>query len=219
MALLILIGATTKADTIADFDFEAANDPGFIFGYSDSSLLTFDVDTNSANGMGGTEGSEWTILSQNGTPAFGGGGIGYFDLSVDPRFTAGALSVSDLDFLSIDFDAEVLGRDVSTIRLESGGSFANRVELTPTMSGTFQAYSFDMASLDAAEKANLVAHMNSINSTELQLVFTFESVGGAYEVGNSVRIDNLLVVAVPEPTHLLFLGAGALALMRRRNRR
>lgn len=217
--MLLMFGNFASADTIVDFDFEGTNDPSFIYGYSESSQLTYNTDLNSANGMGGTEGGEISIAGQTGTPAWAGGGIGFFDLSVDSRFVAGAITAANLDLLSVEFDAEVVGRAVSTVRIESGGSYGNRVELMPSMSGSFQSYSFDFASLDAVQKANLAAHMNSSGATDVLLVFTFIADGsGDYEIGNAVRLDNFkLTSTVPEPNcWFMLLGLGASAVSGRR---
>ncbi len=216
-----LFAYSCPADIITSLDFEGANDAGNAFGFGGGNGATVDIGVNQ-NAMGssnGTDVAEFVVNSVSGNPFFAGGGLGVFDLSVDPSFVEGSLTVADLDRLSISFDVEVEGAVPILFRLERSGFFADALDLnvTPTADSGFQNVSVDLATLELSERNDLVNALNrDTSSTEIQLVFQFAV--NPLQPGNIVRIDNLLITSVPEPSGVWLLGVCGLAYFRRRGR-
>ena len=97
------------------------------------------------------------------------------------------------------------------------------------MGSGFQNVSVDLATLDLSERNALVDELNRIvadptdpdstpqSSTEIQLVFQFDvAVDPAITEDNIVRIDNLLITSVPEPSGTWLLAVCGLAYSTRR---
>ena len=207
---------------ITSLDFEGGNDASNAFGFGGGNGATvgIGVNQNFMESSNGTEVAEFEVTSVSGNPTFAGGGLGVFDLSADPSFVSGNLTVADLDRLRISFDVEIEGAVPILFRLErSGGTFFNDaldLNVTPTANSGFQNVSVDLATLDLQERNDLVNVLNGGTSTDIQLVFQFDV--NPLQTDNIVRIDNLLLTSVPEPSGIWLLGVCGLAYFRRRGR-
>ena len=231
LSFLGLFANSCFADIIASFDFDGGNDVGNAFEFSDGSAV-IGVDQNFM-GSSRPEVAQFDVTSISGTlPTFAGGGLGEFDLSADPSFVAGNITVADIDRLNISFDLEVVGPSPTLFRLERPSFFETTLDLniTPIVGSGFQNVSVDLASLDLSERNALVAALNGDvldpnpantnppgSSTEIQLVFQFD-VDPAITEANIVRIDNLLITSVPEPSGTWLLAVCGLAYSTRRRR-
>ena len=165
----------------------------------------------------GEEVVEFRRNANGGNPGFAGGGLGEFDLAADPSFVNGSLTVADLDQLNISFDLEVVGPSPILFRLERPSQFQTALDLniTPIVGSGFQNVSVDLATLDLSERNALVDELNGGPSTQIQLVFQFDP---AITEENIVRIDNLLITSVPEPSGTWLLAVCGLAYSTRRRR-
>ena len=229
-----LFANSCPADIIASFDFDGGNDVGNAFPFSDSmnGSAVIGVDQNFM-GSSRPEVAQFDVTSISGTPpTFAGGGLGEFDLSADPSFVAGNITVADIDRLNISFDLEVVGPSPTLFRLERPSFFETTLDLniTPIVGSGFQNVSVDLATLDLSERNALVDELNRIvadptdptappqSSTEIQLVFQFDVANPAITEANIVRIDNLLITSVPEPSGTWLLAVCGLAYSTRRRR-
>ena len=216
LSFLGLFANSCFADIIASFDFDGGNDVGNAFEFSDGSAV-IGVDQNFM-GSSRPEVAQFDVTSISGTPpTFAGGGLGEFDLSADPSFVAGNITVADIDRLNISFDLEVVGPSPTLFRLERSGFFLTTLDLniTPIVGSGFQNVSVDLATLDLSERNALVDELNGGPSTQIQLVFQFDP---AITEENIVRIDNLLITSVPEPSGTWLLAVCGLAYSTRRRR-
>lgn len=208
------------SDIIADYDFEGTNDPTLFSPFSDGGLdLT--LSTDSPNGFGPSEGAEVEITGISGSPSFGGATFGIFDLGLDSRFTAGSITASDLDLLIVEFDVEVVGPATGSFRLEASSpvdELANSVELTSSVFGAYQRLRFDLINLNAAQKSNLADSLNVNGTTNFNLVFEFDGSAG-FDIGNAIRVDNLLIQTVPEPGSIGLFFSGSILILARRRRK
>ena len=218
LSFLGLFANSCFADIIASFDFDGGNDVGNAFEFSDGSAV-IGVDQNFM-GSSRPEVAQFDVTSISGTPTFAGGGLGEFDLSADPSFVAGNITVADIDRLNISFDLEVVGPSPTLFRLERPGIFDTPLDLniTPIVGSGFQNVSVDLATLDFSERNALVAELNGAESTQIQLVFQFDVDDPAITEANIVRIDNLLITSVPEPSGTWLLAVCGLAYSTRRRR-
>ena len=218
------------ADIITSLTFEGTDDASnaFVFSQFNSGLA---VDQNTP-GSNGSEVVQFQRNANSGTPTFAGGGLGLFDLAADPSFVNGSLTVADLDQLNISFDLEVVGPSPTLFRLERPSFFETALDLniTPIVGSGFQNVSVDLATLDLSERNALVDELNRLvadptdptappqSSTEIQLVFQFDVAAPAITEDNIVRIDNLLITSVPEPSGTWLLAVCGLAYSTRRRR-
>ena len=218
LSFLGLFANSCFADIIASFDFDGGNDVGNAFPFSDGSAV-IGVDQNFM-GSSRPEVAQFDVTSISDNPAFAGGGLGVFDLSADPSFVAGNITVADIDRLNISFDLEVVRPSPTLFRLERPGIFDTPLDLniTPIVGSGFQNVSVDLATLDFSERNALVAELNGAESTQIQLVFQFDVAGPAITEANIVRIDNLLITSVPEPSGTWLLAVCGLAYSTRRRR-
>ena len=232
LSFLGLFANSCFADIITSLTFEGSpiNDAVNAFVFSDSGASGLAVDQNFI--LPGS-GEEVVQFQRNAftTHGFAVGGLGEFDLAEDPSFVNGSLTVADLDRLNISFDLEVVGRSPTLFRLERPSFFQTALDLniTPIVGSGFQNVSVDLATLDLSERNALVDELNRIvadptdptappqSSTEIQLVFQFD-VDPAITEENIVRIDNLLVTSVPEPSGTWLLAVCGLAYSTRRRR-
>ena len=211
-----------SAQIISSFDFEGTNDPPQSSGFSNNVAITANPNSLS-NGVNNSEAIEFTIT---GTPTmateFAGGRFGLFDLTVNPLFTPGMITLAELDTLVISFDAAVVGLDVPGIRVEADGFFEERIDLPgSTVSGSsFQSFEYEFVNLDVIQKNALLGRLNNQPAGEanLNLAFDFGQNGG-FQIGDSVRFDNFTLRSVPEPSTFFVLGLGAIALGSRRRKR
>ena len=229
LSFLGLFANSCFADIITSLTFQGMDDASNAFVFLDTnSNLTVDQNTIGSNG---SEVVEFRRNANGGNPGFAGGGLGVFDLAADPSFVNGSLTVADLDQLNISFDLEVVGRSPTLFRLERSGFFLTTLDLniTPIVGSGFQNVSVDLATLDLSERNALVDELNRLvadptdptappqSSTEIQLVFQFD-VDPAITEANIVRIDNLLITSVPEPSGTWLLAVCGLAYSTRRRR-
>ena len=228
-----LFANSCPADIIASFDFDGGNDVGNAFPFSggNDGSAVIGVDQNFM-GSSRPEVAQFDVTSISGTPTFAGGGLGVFDLAADPSFVAGNITVADIDRLNISFDLEVVGPSPTLFRLERPSFFQTALDLniTPIVGSGFQNVSVDLATLDLSERNALVDELNRIvadptdsnstpqSSTEIQLVFQFDVADPAITEANIVRIDNLLITSVPEPSGTWLLAVCGLAYSTRRRR-
>ena len=216
-----LFANSCPADIITSLTFEGSpiNDAVNAFVFSDSGASGLAVDQNFI--LPGS-GEEVVQFQRNAftTHGFAVGGLGEFDLAEDPSFVNGSLTVADLDRLNISFDLEVVGRSPTLFRLERPGIFDTPLDLniTPIVGSGFQNVSVDLATLDFSERNALVAELNGAASTQIQLVFQFDVAAPAITENNIVRIDNLLITSVPEPSGTWLLAVCGLAYSTRRRR-
>ena len=221
---LSLFANSCFADIITSLTFEGSpiNDAGNAFVFSDDpGNFGLEVDQNF---MLPGSGEEVVQFQRNAftTHTFAGGGLGEFDLAADPSFVAGNITVADLDQLNISFDLEVVGPSPILFRLERPSFFQTALDLniTPIVGSGFQNVSVDLATLDLSERNALVDELNRSSnpqqaSTQIQLVFQFDP---AITEENIVRIDNLLITSVPEPSGTWLLAVCGLAYSTRRRR-
>ena len=204
---LFLFSTHLEADTITvtdTIDFEGSNDAINIDSFSDNMGFTISINQN-ATGSNGSEVAEFMITDAP-SATFAGVIIGEFDLSINPLVSVGSVTVSDLDEFTFSFDAEVVAGSVPTgLRIEPlGGGFFERIELDIFPTGGFQNYLVNLGTLDTVESNALVTSLNDQDITEIQFVLGF---GDPLQVGNTVHVDNVTlstVVAVPEPSCLLY---------------
>ncbi len=129
--------------------------------------------------------------------------------------TSGEFTISDLNFTAIEVTELRFGYRVTNNATLHSASFSleynigsgfvpSGLALTPfTVNGSWHAYTIDLTSLDEIDEESNVA-----------LRFTFPITESA---SHNVRIDNLEIVGIPEPSSsLLLLSASALMLARRR---
>ena len=199
--------------------FEGTDDASNDFVFSSLGDIGLEVNQNFIL-PGPEEVVEFRRNANSGTPTFAGGGLGEFDLSADPSFVAGNITVADIDRLNISFDLEVVGPSPTLFRLERPGIFDTPLDLniTPIVGSGFQNVSVDLATLDFSERNALVAELNGAESTQIQLVFQFDVDDPAITEANIVRIDNLLITSVPEPSGTWLLAVCGLAYSTRRRR-
>ena len=219
LSFLGLFANSCFADIITSLTFEGTDDAGNPFVFSNPGDFGLEFDQNFML-PGPEEVVEFRRNANSGTPEFAGGGLGEFDLAADPSFVNGSLTVADLDRLNISFDLEVVGRSPTLFRLERPGIFDTPLDLniTPIVGSGFQNVSVDLATLDFSERNALVAELNGAESTEIQLVFQFDVAAPAITEANIVRIDNLLITSVPEPSGTWLLAVCGLAYSTRRRR-
>ena len=232
LSFLGLFANSCFADIITSLTFEGTDDASNAFVFSgDPGNFGLEVDQNF---MLPGSGEEVVQFQRNAftTHTFAGGGLGEFDLAADPSFVAGNITVADLDRLNISFDLEVVGRSPTLFRLERPSFFQTALDLniTPIVGSGFQNVSVDLATLDLSERNALVDELNRIvadptdptappqSSTEIQLVFQFDVANPAITEANIVRIDNLLITSVPEPSGTWLLAVCGLAYSTRRRR-
>ena len=212
-----------SAQIISSFDFEGPNDPPQSSGFSNN--LAIMANPNSlSNGVNNSEAIEFTITGTNNTAGFAGGRFGLFDLTVNPLFTPGMITLAELDTLVISFDAAVVGLDVPGIRVEADGGFGEHIDLPgSTVSGSsFQSFEYEFVNLDVTQKNALLGRLNNQPAGEanLNLAFDFGRIGDdVFQIGDSVRFDNFTLRSVPEPSTFFVLGLGAIALGSRRRKR
>ena len=222
LSFLGLFANSCFADIITSLTFEGMDSPdndasnAFVFSNSGDSGLA--VDQNFILPGSGEEVVQFQRNTST-THSFAGGGLGVFNLAADPSFVNGSLTVADLDQLNISFDLEVVGPSPTLFRLERPGFFETALDLniTPIVGSGFQNVSVDLATLDLSERNALVDELNGPASTEIQLVFQFDVAQDLTE-DNIVRIDNLLVTSVPEPSGTWLLAVCGLAYSTRRRR-
>ena len=231
LSFLGLFANSCFADIITSLTFEGTDDASNAFVFSNSGDFGLEFDQNF---MLPGSGEEVVQFQRNAftTHDFAGGGLGEFDLSADPSFVAGNITVADIDRLNISFDLEVVGRSPTLFRLERPSFFQTALDLniTPIVGSGFQNVSVDLATLDLSERNALVDELNRIvadptdpdstpqSSTEIQLVFQFDVAAPAITEDNIVRIDNLLITSVPEPSGTWLLAVCGLAYSTRRRR-
>ena len=234
LSFLGLFANSCFADIITSLTFEGMDSPdndasnAFVFSNSGDSGLAVDQ-----NFILPGSGEEVVQFQRNAftTHSFAGGGLGVFNLAADPSFVNGSLTVADLDQLNISFDLEIVGPAPILFRLERSGFFDTALDLniTPIVDSGFQNVSVDLATLDLSERNDLVAALNGSvldpdtnqqpqASTEIQLVFEFDVAPPAITEDNIVRIDNLFVTSVPEPSGTWLLAVCGLAYSTRRRR-
>ena len=216
-----LFANSCPADIIASFDFDGGNDVGNAFPFSggNDGSAVIGVDQNFM-GSSRPEVAQFDVTSISGNPLFAGGGLGVFDLSADPSFVAGNITVADIDRLNISFDLEVVGPSPTLFRLERPSFFQTALDLniTPIVGSGFQNVSVDLATLDLSERNALVNELNGAESTQIQLIFQFDVADPAITEANIVRFDNLTITAVPEPSGIWILAVCGLAYFGRRRR-
>ena len=181
-----------------------------------------------SNGVNNSEAIEFTITGIDAAEPpptmFAGGRFGLFDLTVNPLFTPGMITLAELDTLVISFDAAVVGLDVPGIRVEADGGFGEHIDLPgSTVSGSsFQSFEYEFVNLDVTQKNALLGRLNNQPAGEanLNLAFDFGRIGDdVFQIGDSVRFDNFTLRSVPEPSTFFVLGLGAIALGSRRRKR
>ena len=174
------------------------------------------------NGVNNSEAIEFTITGNNPS-SFAGGRFGLFDLTVNPLFTPGMITLAELDTLVISFDAAVVGLDAPGIRVEADGGFGEHIDLPgSTVSGSsFQSFEYEFVNLDVTQKNALLGRLNNQPAGEanLNLAFDFGRNGNVFQIGDSVRFDNFTLRSVPEPSTFFVLGLGAIALGSRSRKR
>ena len=223
------------ADIITSLTFEGMDDANAFVFSGDPGNFGLGVNQNFILPGSGEEVVQFQRNANSGNPGFAGGGLGVFDLAADPSFVNGSLTVADLDQLNISFDLEVVGRSPTLFRLERSGFFLTTLDLniTPIVGSGFQNVSVDLATLDLSERNALVDALNGLvpnpdpnnnnppppsPSTQIQLVFQFDVADPAITEANIVRIDNLLITSVPEPSGTWLLAVCGLAYSTRRRR-
>ena len=226
-ALTLFAAGMTHAETITDIDFDT-NEPSSVFAFSGNGNTDVPTTTNldDPNGVTGQGGS--FIIDAGGphTSGFAGGGFSsdMIDFAL-AGFTAGAITVADLDTVIISMDIATTGDGAGSFRLQpDGGGFNERIALDFNTSGNvdmgFLTYTNALADLDLAQKQLFVDTLNAGDDTAARLAFSFTNGADGYESGQSATFDNILVTttAVPEPGSIALLGMIGMAGMIRRKR-
>jgi len=229
VAITLTASAALQAQsTITDIDFDV-NDPEFGFGFSGNMSADVPI-TYSAAGVGATgEGGVFSIDAGGPyTSNFAGGGLAasMIDLAA-AGFTAGAITVSDLDMLLISFDMSHSAGGVNNLRFQpTGGGFSERINIVDDVTlaanaGTgFVNYNIAMASLAGAQKQTLVDTLNAGNETTIGLQFSFIGSSNEFAGGEFIAFDNISVTtaAIPEPGSLSLLSLLSVFGLARRKR-
>lgn len=223
--------ATAQDIIITDVDFDTS-DPEFGFGFSGNGNADVPI-TYTSDGVGLVgEGGVFSI-DDNGngpfTSGFAGGGFAgsLIDLAT-AGFTAGAVTLEQLDTLVIAADISFSGGLVNFLRIQpDNGGFNDQILLIDdailqaNAGAGFVNYEFVVADLDDDEKNDFLSVLNGGNETAVALQFSFaQSENGDFNAGEFIAFDNILVTsvsAIPEPGSLGILAfAGVVGALRRK---
>lgn len=210
--------AKAQINTIADFDFDTPTTAAGGFGFSgldgnpnNPLAVTYSVGAGvpGATGLGG----EVKITSSNASNlaagTFAGGGVGSFNLGLDPQFVAGAITADLLEKVTVAFDLSTLnGASLDTPRFQPSGanSFDNRINLTsiPATTSGFESYTVNFADLDPFEVESFASTLNANETTNFTLQFNLDTVGedpnATYVTNHGFAVDNILVTSLADLT-------------------
>jgi hypothetical protein len=192
-------GAFTTTATDSTF----AGTPTFTRNGSATGGTFHGTGTAYTNPISGTTYTAGFAAYWNGTEATQNNG---FTLSLN------TVDLSDLEF-RMDFRSAESGSgsratafSAVSYSLDNGNSYTpiSGIPAWGISDNNFNSYSFNLASLDAIE-----------NKSSVLLKFDIPNQNSPGASAN-LRLDNLLVTAVPEPSSFLALAAGGLVLLRRR---
>ena len=227
-ALAPFLLTSAYAVTIVNTGFEAGDDNAGIFPFSFSqngspaTTSSFDrVGNGGGLAAGGSIGA--------GSADFGGFGVGGISL-LPTGATAMNVTAEQLSTIQVSFDIAVFGG--TTIGNPSfqrpGGGFTNRlpIDLPALTDGAFvntgviNFADFGTAALEAfANDLNTRSQGGMVTGADqFQIQLDFPRDGSGDFVASEIRLDNLVVETVPEPSSALLLGLSGLALAARRRR-
>jgi hypothetical protein len=208
MALLSGFALSSQAQTVIfSENFDPLSSAGFVqYGYQFGDATSHTVAVTSGIGVGGTAALQVQLV------AAAGGVNGYAGVAgqYQNQTISGNTSLDPSDYI-LSFDAAANGGSLA-IQVQTwdgqhfGGSYNGTIGTSAdlALTSTFQHYSLNLGSLSGSLTGLGVA------GGTYQLNIQLDG-GGATPYTDTLALDNLQLIMVPEPSSIALLGLGALA--------